>query len=196
MQRVRSFFAPVGVIGLAHVVGGVAALVAPQAAQVSGLAGMTMMGSPAPFTSFILVTVGAMAVGSRFCPANQDATRALVAPQQLLLTVQLAGVIVAIYQGAYPDGYRPTDEWWSSMWFILADQSPLIAMCMAHTIEVAVGGLVNEEREFYQKELKDVQEALETCNRCWSMQKEFAFWRELADGRGPSAGPNIERGNK
>jgi hypothetical protein len=119
---------------------------------------------------------------------SREWSNALVAPQQLVLMIQLGGVLIAVYQGAYPDGYRPADDWWGSMWFILADQAPLIAMCLSHTIELAFGGLVNAEREYYQRELKETQKALDSCNRCWQMQREAKFWEDIASG--PIAGPN------
>lgn len=189
MQRLRSFFAPVGVISVSHIVGGTAALIAPKAANVSGLAGMTVLGSPPEFTGFILIITGLMAIYSRVYPDDKDVVNALVAPQQAVLMVQFAGVIVAVYHGEYPDGYNPSPDWWTSMWFILADQSPLLAMCLSHTTEVALGGLVNEEREFYQAELKFAQEQLSRCNRCWQMQSEREFWEDI--GGGPIAGPNV-----
>jgi hypothetical protein len=65
MQRLRSLFAPVAVIGMAHVAGGVAALFAPGAAHVSGLAGLTMLGLWPGFTAFLLIIVGLMAICSR-----------------------------------------------------------------------------------------------------------------------------------
>lgn len=179
MQRVRALFAPVAVIGVAHVVGGVAALAAPKAAQVSGLAGVTMLGAPAKVVGFVLVMVGIMAIMSRFYIMTRDMMQALAAPQQLLLMVQFVGVIIAIADGQYPDGYRPTDEWWSSMWFILADQAPLIAMCVSHTVEIAFGGIVNAERAFYQGELRYAQEKLEACTRRLSAQDEAQFWEEF-----------------
>jgi hypothetical protein len=185
----RAFFAPVGVIGLAHVVGGVSALAEPKAANVSGLAGMTDLGAEPVFTAFILIIVGVMAVVSRFCLSNRDATWALVAPQQILLMVQFGGIVVALSHGAYPDGYKPTDDWWGSFWFILADQSPLVAMCLAHTIEIALGGIPNEERAYYQDELRETQLALDRCNRCWALQSQSKFWEDI--GNGPIAGPNV-----
>lgn len=182
MQRIRAFFAPVGVIAIGHIAGGTAALIAPQAAQVSGLAGMTMLGSPPEFTAFILLITGIMAVASRFYLYDRDVATALVIPQQLLLMVQLGGVLVAIYNGQYPDGYQPAPDWWTSMWFMLADQSPLIAMCLSHTIEIALGGLLDDERAFYQSELRHAQEALERCARRWDMQSEEKFWHDMARG--------------
>jgi hypothetical protein len=189
MQRLRSLFAPVAVIGMAHVVGGVAALFAAGAAHVSGLAGLTMLGLWPGFTALLLIIVGLMAICSRMCPHSREWVNTLVAPQQLVLMIQLGGVMIAVYHGAYPDGYKPADDWWGSMWFILADQSPLIAMCLSHTIELALGGLVDAEREYYQRELKETQRALDSCNRCWQMQREAKFWDDL--GQGPIAGPNI-----
>lgn len=186
MQRARAFFAPVAVIGLAHVVGGIAALVAPGAAHVSGLAGAVMLGSQSEFTGFMLIIVGTMAILSRLCPGEPDTVTALVIPQQLVLMIQLGGVIAVTYNGAYADGYRPAPDYWGSVWFILADQAPLIAMCFSHTFELAFGGLVNEEREFYQNELKYAQEKLARCQRCWDMQNETAFWEEMSRGKGPN----------
>lgn len=187
MWRVRALFAPVSVIGMAHVVGGVAALAAPEAAQVSGLSGVTMLSASPEVTGIMLVAVGGAAIASLFYPTRPDIRTALAVPQQIVLMVQLVGIIMAMINGAYPDGYRPSEDALAAAWFILADQSPLIAMCLSHTIEMAFGGLVNVERERYREEVSYLKEQLSYCNKCWTMQKESKFWNEIANGDGPSS---------
>jgi two-component sensor histidine kinase len=60
----------------------------------------------------------------------------LIAPQQIVLLIQLIGVSVAASNGAYPDGYVPVPgNWWASFWFILGDQAALVVLCLSHTFE-------------------------------------------------------------
>ena len=68
-----------------------------------------------------------MAVTARLMKMAERTRAALIAPQQIVLLIQLMGVGVAAWNGAYPDGYVPVpDNWWASFWFILGDQAALI----------------------------------------------------------------------
>jgi hypothetical protein len=81
----RGLFAPVALIGLIHIIGGVAVLVAPQAAYVSQLSGLMML-LPHPIAIAIgLVLVGFMAVAARLMRMSERTRVALIAPQQILL---------------------------------------------------------------------------------------------------------------
>jgi two-component sensor histidine kinase len=132
----RGLFAPVALIGLIHIIGGVAVLVAPQAAYVSQLSGLMML-LPHPIAIAIgLVLVGFMAVAARLMRMSERTRVALIAPQQIVLLIQLMGVSVAAWNGAYPDGYVPVPgNRWASFWFILGDQAALAVLCLSHTFE-------------------------------------------------------------
>jgi hypothetical protein len=132
----RGLFAPVALIGLIHVIGGIAVLAAPQAAYVSQLSGLTML-LPHPTAIAVgLILVGVMAVTARLTKMAEQTRAALIAPQQIVLLIQLMGVGVAAWNGAYPDGYVPVPgNWWASFWFILGDQAALVVLCLSHTFE-------------------------------------------------------------
>lgn len=132
----RGLFAPVALIGLIHIIGGIAVLVAPQAAYVSQLSGlMTLL--PHPIAIAVgLILVGVMAVTARLMRMSERTRVALIAPQQFVLLVQLVGIGFAAWHGAYPDGYVPVPgNWWASFWFILGDQAALVVLCLSHTFE-------------------------------------------------------------
>jgi hypothetical protein len=174
----RSLFAPVSVIGAAHVIGGAAVIAAPEAAKVSGLAGPMMTGvGPYPL-AIILVIVGVLAIWSRMSTLSSKARLALTIPQQAVLLIQLYGVIVAIGMGGYPDGYIPVPgNWWASAWFIAGDQSALIAMCLSHSFEVIfLRAIPPEER--LQLELKLEREEIKSLQRYLAMLKETQFWEK------------------
>ena len=68
-----------------------------------------------------LILIGVMAVTARLMKMGERTRAALIAPQQIVLLIQLMGVGVAAWNGAYPDGYVPVpDNWWA--W----DQAALI----------------------------------------------------------------------
>jgi hypothetical protein len=76
----RGLFAPVALIGLIHIIGGVAVLVAPQAAYVSQLSGLMML-LPHPIAIAVgLILVGAMAVTARLTKRAERTRAALIAP--------------------------------------------------------------------------------------------------------------------
>jgi two-component sensor histidine kinase len=132
----RGLFAPVALIGLIHIIGGMAVLVAPQAAYVSQLSGPMML-LPHPIAIAMgLILVGVMAITARLMRMSERTRVALIAPQQIVLLIQLIGISVAASNGAYPDGYVPVPgNWWASFWFILGDQAALVVLCLSHTFE-------------------------------------------------------------
>ena len=101
--------------------------------QLSGL----MMLLPHPTAIAIgLILVGVMAVTARLLKMSERTRAALIAPQQIVLLIQLMGVGIAAWNGAYPDGYVPVPvNWWASFWFILGDQAALVVLCLSHTFE-------------------------------------------------------------
>jgi hypothetical protein len=174
----RSLFAPVSVIGAAHVFGGVAVIGAPQAALVSAMAGPMMTGIGEAWLAIILVGVGVAAIASRVSTVSNRTRLALTAPQQAILLIQFYGVCVAIWAGGYPDGYIPVPgNWLASAWFILGDQSALIAMCLSHTFEVTFLRALSHE-EHLQLELKLERDEHAACKRYLNMLKETEFWEK------------------
>jgi hypothetical protein len=174
----RSLFAPVSVIGAAHVFGGIAVIGAPQAALVSAMAGPMMTGINPGLLAIILVTVGVLAILSRVSTASSTVKLALTVPQQTLLLIQLYGVVIAIWVGGYPDGYVPVPgNWAASAWFIFGDQAALIAMCLSHTFEVVFLRAVSPE-EHLQLELNLERADHESCQRYLEMLKETQFWEK------------------
>ena len=84
----RGLFAPVALIGLIHIIGGTAVLFARQAAYVSQLSGPMML-LPEPIAIAIgLIVVGVMAIAARLLKMSEQMRVALIAPQQILLTIQ------------------------------------------------------------------------------------------------------------
>jgi hypothetical protein len=174
----RSLFAPVSVIGAAHVIGGVAVIAAPEAAKVSGMAGPMMTGMPAGLLAIILVSVGVAAVASRLSAVGKSAKLLLTIPQQAVLLIQFYGVVVAVLMGGYPDGYIPVPgNWLASAWFIIADQSALIVMCLSHTFEVVFLRAVLPEEKL-QLELNLERDEHAACKRYLSMLRETQFWEK------------------
>jgi two-component sensor histidine kinase len=183
----RGLFAPVALIGLIHIIGGVAVLVAPHAAYVSQLSGLTSL-LPDPIAIAMgLILVGVMAVAARLMRMSERTRVALIAPQQIVLLIQLMGVSVAAWNGAYPDGYVPVPgNWWASFWFILGDQAALVVLCLSHTIEFmtlkafrlptpaqyeaklaeknAVAAALTQERDTLESRVKERTERLNTLN--------------------------------
>jgi hypothetical protein len=177
----RSLFAPVSVIGAAHVVGGVAVIAAPESAKVSGLAGPMMTGIEPGALALVLVVVGVAAIASRLSTVSPRAKLLLTIPQQVILLIQFYGVVVAVWLGGYPDGYIPVPgNWAASAWFILGDQAALIAMCLSHTFEVAFLRAVSHE-EHLQLELKLERDEHAACKRYLGMLKETKFWETVWD---------------
>jgi two-component sensor histidine kinase len=183
----RGLFAPVALIGLIHIIGGVAVLVAPHAAYVSQLSGPMLL-LPHPIAVAIgLILIGVMAVTARVMRMSEWTRVALIAPQQIVLLIQLVGVSVAAWNGAYPDGYVPVPgNWWASFWFILGDQAALVVLCLSHTFEFitlkafrlptpaqyeaklaeknAVTAALTDERDTLESRVKERTERLNTLN--------------------------------
>jgi hypothetical protein len=75
-------FAPVALIGLIHIIGGIAVLEVPQAAYVSQLSGLMML-LPHPTSIAIgLILVGVMAVTARLLRMSERTRAALIAPRK------------------------------------------------------------------------------------------------------------------
>jgi hypothetical protein len=128
-------------VGLAHIVSGVAVLVDGAALRVAPLESLQQLamflgfGGQGEFSGPFLIIAGIMAVvgSSRGVNTPKVEKAILFAPQQFLLFLQLISISVALATGKYPDGYAPTGR----AWFILADQSWAFILAMAHLIWVS-----------------------------------------------------------
>ncbi len=115
-------------VGIVHIAIGVIAWVEPAAIMTVPLA--LFAATPSWAVSAVMMSAGGMAlVGVR---AHRFA---LMAPQQVLLVLHSMAAAYAIASGQYADGYVPD----GGALFIAADQSFLLALCVAHSAEFLVG---------------------------------------------------------
>lgn len=129
------FFATI--IGIAHVVCGIAVMYAPAALFATPLAFMhqlvAIIWSPeAVVTGPTLIAVGLAAIIGGSASMDGRWQLLLIAPQQLILGFQIISISIALATGMYPDGYRPH----GGAWFIVADQVWAWIFALVHTFEV------------------------------------------------------------
>src|ERR1043165_2567342 len=79
-EMYRGLFAPVALIGLIHIIGGTAVLLAPPAAHVSQLSGPMMLLRQPIAIAVGLILVGIMAVAARLLKMSEQMRVALIAP--------------------------------------------------------------------------------------------------------------------
>jgi hypothetical protein len=107
-------------VGMAHIICGIAVVFTPGALQVTPLVGLydilIWAGYAPKLGAFILILVGLMAVYAANAKFAMRVT--LLIPQQLLLFMQIWSISTVLVTGVYPDGYMPT----GGSWFILTDQ--------------------------------------------------------------------------
>jgi hypothetical protein len=102
-------------VGIAHIICGIAVLVDPVALSVTPLASLTYLGNPV-LAGTLLVVVGMMAVYA--CNMAFAMNVLMLLPQQALLILQIWSISAVLITGQYPDGYLPS----GGSWFILTDQ--------------------------------------------------------------------------
>jgi hypothetical protein len=102
-------------VGIAHIICGLAVLVDPVALSVTPLATLTYLDNPT-FAGTLLVMVGVMAVYA--CNMTFAMNVLMLLPQQALLILQIWSISAVLITGQYPDGYLPS----GGSWFILTDQ--------------------------------------------------------------------------
>jgi hypothetical protein len=175
----RCIVAPIGLIGIIHIVGGIAILIDPKASYITALDGLAAL-PPLP-TALILLLVGALAVAARTGLVPRSWEKPCIIPQQAVLLVQLVGVIGAVFAGRYPNGHMPiAGDYWASAAFILSDQLPWIMLCMSHTVELVFADcLLARVRNYYEARLKQEHEALMEAERLLAMHNETQFWINL-----------------
>jgi hypothetical protein len=177
----RVLLAPIALIGLIHVAGGAAVLLAPQAAYVSQLSGLVLLFGLRPLLIAIgLIVVGALAIAAELLFLPPKTRVAFVAPQQLVLLIQALGVGIAAWQGAYPDGYVPVPgDWWASFWFIVGDQAALLLLCLSHTLELFFAGPLSRTHIRYEARLAAEREARLAAQAALETYQETEFWIRL-----------------
>jgi hypothetical protein len=176
----RCVVAPIGLIGIIHVLCGAAMIFEPTAAYITGVYGFGFM-DPL-LKGLLLIFVGALAVIARTGLVERKYEKAWIIPQQLILVWQLYGIAFAVWGGVYPNGHEPVaGSYWGSMIFIISDQMPWIMLCLSHTVELVFADcLLARVRNYYEARLKQEHEALMQAERQLAMHNETQFWMNLA----------------
>jgi hypothetical protein len=102
-------------VGIAHIICGIAVLVDPVALNVTPLAALANMDNPL-LAGVMLIVVGILAVLA--CNMAFAMNVLMLLPQQALLILQIWSISAVLITGQYPDGYLPS----GGSWFILTDQ--------------------------------------------------------------------------
>jgi hypothetical protein len=130
----------------------------------------------------MLIMVGALAITARMLPMKEWVSVTLIAPQQLVLLVQLFGIIVALRRGAYPDGYIPVPgDWQASFWFILADQAAWILLCLSHALDMLFSNALRLTQSQYEARLEQEHNALLEAERKIAVYEEGPKWSNLVN---------------
>jgi hypothetical protein len=122
-------------VGIAHLVSGIAILVAPDVLWAIPLASLAHFADyisyPSGFPAAALIVAGLMAIiGANLRCAPRFAHGFLFLPQQVLLLLQVWAITVALIEGHFPDGYIPL----GGAWFILTDQIWAWLLAVTHSI--------------------------------------------------------------
>jgi hypothetical protein len=123
------------IVGLAHIVCGIAAIYQPGTLVVTQLNGLSDMvaylGYQSAVGGYILLFVGALAI---YAMRTQFALKVtLLLPQQFLLCLQMWSISVVLATGVYPDGHIPL----GGPWFILTDQIWAWLLTCSHSVFLA-----------------------------------------------------------
>jgi hypothetical protein len=176
----RCVVAPIGLIGIIHVICGVTMIFVPNAGYITGVYGFGLMDSFSK--GVMLIFVGGLAVIARTGLVERKYEKACIIPQQLILVWQLYGIAFAVWGGVYPNGHEPVaGSYWASVIFILSDQMPWIMLCLSHTVELVFADcLLAKVRNYYEARLKQEHEALMQAEKQLAMHNETQFWMNLA----------------
>ena len=117
-------------VGLAHILSGVAVLIDPAALNVTALSGLHQISEwfdlGHRWAAWLLLAAGSTAI----LGAVKWHHWIFFIPQQLLLLLMIGTITIAITTGQYPDGYIPTGRGW----FIEADQAWAWILGISHSI--------------------------------------------------------------
>jgi hypothetical protein len=177
----RFLFAPVALIGFIHIGNGLTIFLSPEAAEVSALSGPMLTGASPYAIATILIGVGIAALLARLLVLSETLATALIAPQQIVLLVQLVGIMVALWRGFYPDGYAPSENWWDAFVFILGDQFAWIVLCLSHSLELLFAKTLTMDwlTRHYEARLAERDEDLADAQRELGLYRDTRFWMEL-----------------
>jgi hypothetical protein len=123
-------------VGIAHLVSGIAVLVTPEVLRVTPLASLARFADyigyhSGGFAAAALIGAGLMAIiGANLRCAPRFAHGFLFLPQQVLLLLQVWTITAALIEGHFPDGYIPV----GGAWFILTDQIWAWLLAVTHSI--------------------------------------------------------------
>jgi hypothetical protein len=175
----RCVVAPIGLIGLIHILGGITILASNDAAYITSVIGLGAM--PPALMGVVLLTVGLFAVGARIGLVPREHERAWILPQEIVLLVQLVGIAGTVYAGVYPNGHIPVEgSYWGSVFFILSDQAPWILLCVSHTVEYLFADcLIARVRTHYESLLKQEHADRVQAENLLAMHKDTQFWMRL-----------------
>lgn len=127
-------------VGLAHMICGIAVIAHPSALNVTPLAALVsiskILGSTGGgLVGAVMFMAGVMAVigGNLKLAFHRPAHVALFFPQQALLLLQIYSITVALITGVYPDGYTPQ----GGAFFILSDQIWAFILACTHSVWLA-----------------------------------------------------------
>jgi hypothetical protein len=187
----QALFAPICVIGLIHVINGFSALVAPRAALVTGLYGLSLTGSTPWQVVISLIVVGAIAIAGRLMALRTSSDRLLrtsmVVPQQVVLLVQAIGICFAIWKGAYPDGYVPATRLSASRWFIFSDQAPLLVLCLSHAVDMVFANRIMMTQRQYEVDIEDCYRKVTLLTCRLELRETQQQWLEFSRDLNPKS---------
>jgi hypothetical protein len=175
----RCVVAPIGLIGIIHVLCGMAMLFVPEAGYITGVYGFGIMDSFSK--GILLIIVGFLAIVARTGLVAREHERACIIPQQLVLVWQLYGIVFATWGGVYPNGHEPVaGSYWASVIFILSDQMPWIMLCLSHTVELVFADcLLARVRNYYEARLAQEHADLMAAEKQLATYNETQFWMNL-----------------
>lgn len=122
-------------VGIAHIVCGIAAIYQPGTLVVTQLNGLheivASLGLPVTTGGYLLLLVGGLAVLAGRAEFALRVT--LLLPQQFLLCLQIWSITMVLMLGQYPDGHIPA----GGPWFILTDQIWAWILTVSHSAWLA-----------------------------------------------------------
>jgi hypothetical protein len=126
-------------VGVAHIISGIAVLVVPESLNVTPLAALQHFAlylgyDKGGFAAAVLLAAGGMAVlGANLRAVPHYMHAVMFLPQQALLFMQIWTITFALIVGRYPDGYIPQ----GGAWFILSDQIWAWVLAVSHSLWLA-----------------------------------------------------------
>jgi hypothetical protein len=126
-------------VGVAHVISGIAVLVNAESLNVTALSALHWATEAGGYshvgagTFLIMAGMLAIVASSHGMWASRPVIIAMFAPQEILLLLQIYAICAALITGVYPDGYKPV----GGAWFILTDQIWAWVLAVSHSLWLA-----------------------------------------------------------